>query len=319
MSPSAVSAAVAERAMQWLVELQAAPTDGELVAGLARWRQASPEHEAAWQRIEFFTQGLAVATPAARGALARASLAADPGLSRRGVLKGMAGLLVVGGAAWYGRETPAWREWTADYRTGVGEQRHVALADGSQLWLNTASALDLAFDSRQRQLALIAGEIFLQAQEDTRPLSVASRDGLLRASAATLSLRLYPAYTRLSVHKGQAQLALGQVSGDLVLSEGQQVLFDRRRTLTRQSVSESAAAWTEGKLIASGQRLDEFLVELSRYRRGHLGCDPALSGLQVSGTYPLGDTERILDSLGHSLHLKVRRLTRYWVDLQAVG
>ena len=37
----------------------------------------------------------------------------------------------------------------------------------------------------------------------------------------------------------------------------------------------------------------------------------------LSGSYPLADSERILDLLEVSLPVKVRRFTRYWVTVQA--
>ena len=48
----------------------------------------------------------------------------------------------------------AWRadplDWTADYRSAAGELREVALSDGSRLYLNTASAVDVAFSAASR-------------------------------------------------------------------------------------------------------------------------------------------------------------------------
>jgi transmembrane sensor len=49
-----------------------------------------------------------------------------------------------------------------------------------------------------------------------------------------------------------------------------------------------------------------FLEELSRYRRGQLQCDPQVANLLISGTYPLDDSERILDLLQISLPVKVQ-------------
>ena len=39
----------------------------------------------------------------------------------------------------------------ADYHTGVGERRVITLADGTRVTLNSASALDVAFDEHERQ------------------------------------------------------------------------------------------------------------------------------------------------------------------------
>ncbi len=82
--------------------------------------------------------------------------------SRRAALKTLIALVVAGPAAW-----AAWRvdplDWTADYRSAPGERREVALADGSTLLLNTASAVDVMFGSTVRLLRLRAGEIAVHA------------------------------------------------------------------------------------------------------------------------------------------------------------
>ena len=72
-------------------------------------------------------------------------------------------------------------------------------------------------------------------------------------------------------------------------------------------------------MVASQMRLDDFLAELSRYRRGRLGCDPAIAGLRVSGVYPLDNTDRVLAALTSALPVEVHTFTRYWVTLRPRG
>ena len=69
-------------------------------------------------------------------------------------------------------------------------------------------------------------------------------------------------------------------------------------------------------LVASGMRLDRFLAELGRHRPGLLHCDPAIAGLRVSGTYPLADTDRVLDMLRTTLPVEIRFMTRYWATVR---
>ena len=64
-------------------------------------------------------------------------------------------------------------------------------------------------------------------------------------------------------------------------------------------------------------RLEDFLAELGRYRRGQLNCDPTVAELLISGTYPVNDSERILNMLEVSLPVRVKRFTRYWVTVEA--
>ncbi|KAG1059180.1 hypothetical protein G6F40_018182 [Rhizopus arrhizus] len=63
-------------------------------------------------------------------------------------------------------------------------------------------------------------------------------------------------------------------------------------------------------------RLDAFVDELSRYRKGRLVCDPAVAGLRISGSFPLGDTDRVLAAVERALPVRADRYTRYWVVLR---
>jgi len=61
--------------------------------------------------------------------------------------------------------------------------------------------------------------------------------------------------------------------------------------------------------------LGRFLAELSRHRPGVLRCDPAVAALELTGVFPLADTDRVLTALQQSLPIKVHSLTRYWVTV----
>jgi transmembrane sensor len=45
--------------------------------------------------------------------------------------------------------------------TATGERRTLLLPDGSRLVLNTASAVNIAFDANARHIRLVAGEILV--------------------------------------------------------------------------------------------------------------------------------------------------------------
>ena len=298
---------VAEQAVHWLIELQGGALDPRQQQAMQQWLQAHEEHRRAWEHIQRVNQRLrGLSSP-----LAHAALQAPRSASRRRALKTLL-ILGVGGAAGLTLQphNPL-PSLLADYRSPVGERRRQQLDDGSQLHLNPLSAADVRFDAEQRLLRLLEGEIQLTVAEDARPLRLLSDFGLLQLSGGRYNLRQFEHYSLLSVHQGSASLAGNS------LAAGLQARFNGPQWQASQLLDSNAGAWVDGMLVAAHMRLGDFLDELGRYRRGQLNCAPEVAELLISGSYPLADSERILDLLEIALPVRVRRFTRYWVSVEA--
>lgn len=328
---AAIPPAVQEQAALWLVELQAdehsAHTRRQLNQRLQAWRQAHADHERAWQRIEAMGLQLRpLADTPASAALARA--ARSGGRSRRVALRNLALLLFSGGAAgtlaWQaqGETAGVWlAHWGADEGTGTAERRALTLPDGTQVELNARSALDVDYDDRWRLLRLRAGEILVTTAPGSttlaRPLVVETRHGRIRALGTRFAVRERGlGSTQVMLFEGQTEITpRRRPASRFILSKGEQVRFDAEHAEPAGPADASAIAWTRGMLVAQDMPLAEFLAELARYRPGHLGCDPAVARLPISGTYPLADTERVLDMLLATQPVVLRWATRYWVSV----
>ena len=243
------------------------------------------------------------------------SAALLPALSRRQVVKHLAVLLAAGTTAWSVKDTELLQHWTSDYSTTVGERWRIDLADNTQVQLNTDTAIDVKYTPQLRQIHVLRGEILVDPNPtDTRPLWVKTAEGLTRAVSGRFSVRQRSGFTQLGADHGALSVQIP--SRSLVLQGGELISFDAHTLLARRPQRDGELAWSRGMIVAQGMRLDDFLEELSRYRRGRLSCDPAVSGLRVSGTFPLSDTDRILAALAQTLKLDVQHFTRFWVTLK---
>lgn len=310
---SAIDPTIARQAVEWMVELQSPPVDASTYARWRQWRAEAPQHEAAWQRIEAFSQRFAGLDN--NHELAHATLdAANP--ERRRALKALALLVASGGALWAARDTRPLQGWRADVATGVGEQRRLVLEDGTRLLLNTDTAVALHFDAGIRQVRLLRGEVFIQTAKDARPFWLVAREGRAQPLGTRFSVREQSGFCRVAVTEGAVALYPGNAEAPVsVLKAGQQALFNAKQVGPSRALDDADHAWTDGIIIASDQRLEDFLRELARYRHGHLACTQAASDVRVSGTFPVADSDRILQTLAATLDLRVRRFTPYWVTL----
>lgn len=320
LNPPAVSEAVAQQAADWLTVLMSDEAGEQERRDWLRWREMNPEHARAWAHIEAFSQRFgSVHKGAAAQALAGAAKRPASGKRRQllvwlGVAGG-AGMLAAQGGARDGART-----LLADHRTATGERRDVALADGSVVSLNTASAVNLRFDGRQRRIELLAGEIMVNSGHgagSNAPLVVATHEGLVRALGTRFSVRQLDGESRVAVFESAVEIRPGDgVGAHLLLPAGHSATFTRRHAAAPHAVEPYLDAWSRGQMIVDDVTLGEFLADLSRYRPGLIHCAPEVARLRLSGVFPLFDTERILNMLPNSLPVQVRSRTRYWVSVE---
>lgn len=308
---------IAEQAMHWHLEMSEREVSEDTRAAWMNWRQAHPMHERAWQRAEAFALRISEIRSSSQRPLANAAL--RPTMSRRTALKQLGVLLAAGAGAWSMKDASLVQDLTADYHSGIGEQRRIILTDNTQVQLNTDSAINVSFEREARRIKLLRGEILVTRDNavDGRPLTVATAEGRLDIAMARFSVRQRSGITQVSVYEGAlAFYPTAQSLAPVTLKASEQATFDASGLTARQSVALTPPAWSQGMLVAQGQPLKDFLEELSRYRRGHLSCDPRLADVRVSGTFPLANTERVIFAVADTLQLDVQQFTRYWVTLK---
>ncbi len=315
---------VAQRAVEWLVDLQAQPVSPTLQSNWRRWRAAHPDHERAWQRIETVHSQLFgplhhLPSPV-KSAISQASLTPPRSQARRNAISTLTLLLFAGGTSWMTREETGWSEWVADLRTAPGERRTVMLADGSTLVLNTASAVNVDFSASERRVRLIAGEVLISTAQDVmqRPFLVETSQGEARALGTRYTVRSQNKRTDVAVFKGAVRITPRHASWQAdTLQAGLRTSFTLEAITSPQAADQGSAAWTDGVIIAKGMRLADLVAELSRYSPVALSCDPTVADLRVSGSYPLSDIHKVLETLSAMLSLQLETITRFW-GLQTV-
>lgn len=317
---AAVDPAALEEAAEWLMCLSATDVSDEDRAAWAIWRNSSPERQQAWGRAELVMSKLGAVPPS----LAMSTLDRPASPSRRAAVAKLATILALAPLGWAGWKLTEQQGWTADYLSSVGECRELMLADGTHIFLNTDSAIDVRFDASQRLIHLIRGEILVQTAADnvlpSRPLRVATHEGRMQALGTRFSVRETSGRTYLAVLEGAVRIepVNGKHIEPLVVRAGQKTDFNADTTSTVVPVDKAATAWTRGMLLADKMRLADFIAELTRYRRGFIRCEPAIADMLISGTYPLDDPQRALNMLVLTYPLTATsRLNGYWVLLAA--
>lgn len=321
---------VALQAAEWYLCLQSGEASAADRAACERWRAESAEHERAWLRAQKLGEKIGV-VPASVAVPTLGRRERREGAARRKAVKMLAALIVAVPGGWLWWQHGAMPAWRADYRTAVGERRELRLADGSRLFLNTATSVDVAFDDARRALRLYAGEIQVHTAPDPwpgtqrhgpRPFVVMTGQGELRPLGTRFNVRLDGdrGESVLAVFEGRVEIRpTAAPAAARIVEAGQQARFDATQVMTPGIVTVGTAGWREGILYADRMRLADFCAELARYRRMWLRCDPVVGELRVSGAFQLDNLDAVLASLPDALPVSVIYRSRYWVTIGPAG
>ncbi|WP_228468608.1 FecR domain-containing protein [Achromobacter denitrificans] len=248
-----MSEAVALQAARWFLLMRSGEASAADQARLQRWRGADAAHEIAWQRAQRLQEQFSDLPPA----LAVPVLGRGGSVDRRAVLKTVAALLIAPSAGWLAWRTAPVREWLAEHRSGTGETRLVRLGDGTRVWLDTASAFDVAYGPTERLLYLRAGRILIETAPDAvpegtpghRPFVVACAHGRLRALGTRFDVRDTDTdRSRLGVMQGAVEVRPAQAPElSVVVLARQQAAFSSRRIDGPRPLEGQADAWGAGR------------------------------------------------------------------------
>lgn len=307
-----LSRAIAAQAAEWFVLLHSGEATAAERQAFDGWLARAPEHARAWQRALQVSQR-ANSVPPALGAPAL-----QRPRNRRTAVRALLLLMTAAPAGWL-----AWRhvppQWTATHATATGEQRELQLPDGTRLRLDTASAIDLAYDGTQRLVLLRAGAVLVETARDPagRPFRVRTAEGMARAIGTRFVVRQAAGHSHVAVLQGAVEIAPHEGGTPRVLQAQQQADFDRVQVEAAAPLEAGAGQWARGILAVDDMRLDAFIAEVARYRPGLLRCEPAVAGLRITGAFQLADTDAILQNVAQLLPVEVRFRTRYWVTVTA--
>jgi transmembrane sensor len=105
----------------------------------------------------------------------------------------------------------------SEFITKVGEQTHYLLDDGSTIWLNSNTKINVNYSSKVRRINLIEGEAhFNVAKDPNRPFEVYANNRLVRAVGTSFSV--YRLKDRIEVLVTEGKVELGLVEDMLVIT-----------------------------------------------------------------------------------------------------
>lgn len=317
-------------AADWIARLDANPSE-ENHQAFERWkaesetnRQAADRLSDLWDELDALAEFRSIIEPGVTARTARRTSRA--GSRRRAWVAAAIAAAVVAAAG-----TPAL--WTTlgpgraeTFVTPVGKQRTINLADGSTVQLNTNSVLEVRLKRHARDLVLSRGEAYFEVAPDrSRPFTVYTREGSVRAVGTAFAVRLDPGAMRVTLTKGTVRLHRpGSTSqtgpGDLLTAQAgvHPEATITPRAIHREAVSSQQVtrelSWRQGVLVFDDESLPKVVEDVGRYTDVQIEiADPSLRALKVGGYFDAGDVSAMLEALQSSFGVHVE-----WLDAKHV-
>lgn len=300
---------LAEDAALWVARMQSADATEADHNAFRGWLASNPAHQGAYDDMKSVwgdMRDVPFALPADR----------HRSRSSRAVIATVSLICLFSVAAFLSRETGMIDRLQADHYTSIGETRVITLEDGTVVSLNSDAAVQTLYSEKERRVVLLRGEAFFDvAKNPHRPFIVENNGLRAKALGTHYAVRAAHAALPQEVQVEEGQVEVETPTGVTLLGTGDVATLDSdgKITRSRQDVA-SNTAWREGKLVFSGQSLQEVLRILAQYRHGRIVIlDDAAARLSVSGIFDLKDTDQALHILESNLPLAVTRLSSMMV------
>src|SRR5580692_1843737 len=197
--------------------------------------------------------------------------------------------------------------------TPKGGRERLTLADGSQIELNTDTAVLLTIQPNARNVQLLRGEAYFQVNHDaSRPFIVTIGNHRIVDLGTKFVVRADPGRIKVTLVSGTARLEEAGTQGEnrsVVLTPGEVAIatVDTTRVSKRTSreLSESLA-WQRGSVVFHNELLSNAAAELNRYGGPTLiVADSATAKLTISGTFLTNNTEEFAGAARELFGLRV--------------
>lgn len=204
------------------------------------------------------------------------------------------------------------------YATGPRERLDIRLSDGTQVALNTATTMDVAYSDSERLITLSSGQAFFEVAHDAahpfvvqtphRRVTALGTQFDVEAASGLFQVTLVEGSVRVD-NEPDALLSSAAPPTQVVLTPGQALVarLGVEEQVIRVDV-ERRLRWRQGLIEFDNEPLGEALVDLGRYFPEPVVIrDPRVAQLRVSGVFRTTANQEFLSIITELLPVDVRR------------
>lgn len=301
-------------AADWLARRDSGRWSDDQQQELEAWLQAATAHriaylrlESAWRRADRLAAAAPAAALAPSQAPAPAPAAMPPPLGRWSTWRVAAGVAIIFGAALFAARHSADGQ-PRQVATAIGENRLLALADGSRLTLNTATRLRTSVADGVRKVWLDSGEAYFDiAHDSAHPFVIDAGRSRITVLGTRFIVRRDGDVVSVAVAEGRVRVA--QSGKEVVLAHNEAAtLSDGRIALSQKSTAQldNLLSWREGRLVIDQWTLAQAAAEFNRYNQRQLViADPQVAAMVIGGSFAPNNVDGFARLLQQGFGLRV--------------
>jgi transmembrane sensor len=289
MEPKVTAGLVAEAAA-WLAILHGPNRSIATERGFSQWLKKSASHARAFEEATGIWEE-------ARGLprLARSSAVSSRKLLYRPMAIAATILVALAvGITFYLR--------SGGITTNIGEQRTLALEDGTQVVLNTNTQIVVTYNRKERRIELKSGEaLFEVAAHPAWPFVVIAGHRQVRALGTSFVVRREHGRLAVTVVEGRVSVA------GRVLAPGERAVFPEAQTIeVDRPPLDKLLAWQRREVALDNTALADAVAEMNRYNRKPLVVSSAVAeNVRVTGLFRAGDSMSFARAVAEAYELGV--------------
>ena len=304
---------IAEQAIVWFSKTRSGALTPQENARFQHWKKQSPVNERAYREVsqlwhdDDFVQALSVTG---------LSYTTPPNRRRRPdvyrIFRYSLGIAACLGI-WLLVADPVVR-FRADYYTPVGKQQTIHLSDGSNVTLNTDTAITVAINHEQRYVRLLKGEAYFDVSPDAgKPFTVDSGETGTQVLGTRFIVRDSPDGDQVTVLEGLVKVSNAAQQQSAFLHPGEQVgNSGGGLTAIRHIAVHRDFSWIKGRLTFQDETLAHVVNEIGRYLPGYvLISDAALKSYRINARLDISQPLLAFDTLQETLPVKVTHISAW--------
>lgn len=319
----AKQAQIKDEAAAWVVKLNAGPLSGDDAYAFEHWLHASDDHRReffaharVWMHAGAVTESARDTEPFTLGGVVATWAKIHPGRAWGGLAA--ACLIVLTLVFLIDLRLQPQTERLAVH-TEIGQNKHVNLADGSTVQLNTNSGISTDYSTTERAVILQKGEAhFVVTKDRSRPFRVYTGNHMIEAIGTAFHV-FVGEVTEVTVTEGQVRLAILETQTgpqattvqrtDAIVQAGRNAVFDADRILVEpieNAEIDKRLSWQTGGLTFDGEPLETVVHEFARYSTRRIVLSNDIRELKVLGWFPVGDTPQFIRALEDYVDIAAR-------------